>query len=70
MTPEDRILLLYMRQVQWWMDEAALDIPRDAYSVDDHVKLAEAMEQLAHAIRQRLPLPAEPKPAQRPEITG
>src|SRR5437763_13504892 len=49
MTPEGRGLLLLLRQVQWWMDEAALDIPRDAYSVGDHIRLADGMEQLAHA---------------------
>jgi hypothetical protein len=70
MTPEDRALMVRLRLVQWWMDEAALDVPRDTYSVENHLRLADAMDELAHAIRQRLALSAEPAPAQQPEITG
>jgi hypothetical protein len=66
-TPEDRNLLLLLRRVQWSMDEAALDMPRNTYSAADHVRLADALELLAHAVRQRLPRLAESMSADTPE---
>ncbi|QUG99895.1 hypothetical protein HUO13_02925 [Saccharopolyspora erythraea] len=57
MTPEDRALVVVLRQAQWLLDDAAHDIPGDRYSPQQSEELANTLDKLAEHVRHRAGLP-------------
>ncbi len=57
MTPEDRALVVLLRETQWLLDDAAHDIPADRYSTQECLELANFLARLAALVRNRVELP-------------
>ena len=57
MTRADRTLATLMRGTQWHLDEAAFEIGAGRYTSDQCAALANALAELAEALRQYAPPP-------------
>jgi hypothetical protein len=53
MTPEDRALVVVLRETQWLLDDAAHEIPSDRYSTEKCLQLAEMLTTLATLVGNR-----------------